>query len=473
MMFFQGITEIVAERALNSIPAGLMIASLAWVGLRAFKKQDSGIRFAVWFLALVGIAAVPFVPSFGGSVGVPGALQARITLPAAWADAIFAVWIAVFGLVALRLSVGIGKLWSLKQDAVSVAFSDLPLEAQQAITEFRANRPVEICSSTRVRVPTAVGFFKPSVLLPEWARTDLSEQDLTAVILHELAHLHRRDDWTNLAQKLLGALFFFHPAVWWVERKLALEREMACDELVLAKTGNRRAYAECLVSLAEKSFARHGIVLAQSLIGHAKSTALRLARILDPSRAATPRAYLPALALTSAALVLCVVVAPGAPRLIGFQDRVVASEAAHAATNVGQAARLSIQSEARIVRPDWKGGPPVPRVKASPEQAALQPVKIEASFHPPRVATTHNALRAQHRVAQRAGPATNAQKRAPGRELFARETGADLAPASRTQYVVFMQTSIDGDGQVKTNFCVWKLTLRDRAIRAQIITSSL
>ncbi|PYV77329.1 MAG: hypothetical protein DMG96_11460 [Acidobacteria bacterium] len=447
MMFFQGITEIVAERALNSIPAGLMIATVAWVGLRAFKKQDSGIRFAVWFLALVGIAAVPFVPSFGGSGGVSGTLHARVTLPAAWADAIFGFWVAVVGLVALRLFVGIWKLWSLKRDAAPVAFSDLPAEAQPAIAEFRASRPVEVCSSTRVRVPTAVGFFKPTVLLPEWVLTEVSERDLTAVILHELAHLQRRDDWTNLAQKLLGAIFFFHPAVWWVERKLALEREMACDELVLAKTGNRHAYAECLVSLAEKSFARHGIALAQSLIGHAKSTALRLARILDPSRSATPRAYLPALALTSAALVLCVVAGPGAPRLIGFEDRVVGSEAA-----------------------------PVPPVKASPEQAALPPVRIEASFHPDRVATSHSALPAQHRVAQRAAPATIAQKRAPGRELFARETETDLAPDSRTQYVVFVQTSIDRDGEVKTDFCVWKLTLREsdnRAIRAQIITSSL
>src|SRR5439155_23165392 len=150
MMFFQGITEIVAERALNSIPAGLMIASLAWVGLRAFKKQDSGIRFAVWFLALVGIAAVPFVPSFGGSVGVPGALQARITLPAAWADAIVGLWVAVVGLVALRLFVGIWKLGDLQRESAPVAFSDLPVEAQQAIAEFRSNRPVEICSSSRV-----------------------------------------------------------------------------------------------------------------------------------------------------------------------------------------------------------------------------------------------------------------------------------------------------------------------------------
>jgi beta-lactamase regulating signal transducer with metallopeptidase domain len=447
MMFFQGITEIVAERALNSIPAGLMIATLAWIGLRGFKKHDSGIRFAVWFLALVGIAAVPFVPSFGGSGGAPGALHARITLPGAWADAIFGVWIAVVALVGLRLFAGIWKLRDLQRESAPVAFSDLPVEAQRAIAEFRAGRPVEVCSSTRVRVPTAVGFFKPTVLLPEWALTEVSERDLTAVILHELAHLHRRDDWTNLAQKLLGAIFFFHPAVWWVERKLALEREMACDELVLAKMGNRRAYAECLVSLAEKSFARHGIALAQSLIGHAKSTALRLARILDPSRAATPGAYMPALALTSAALVLCVVVAPGAPRLIGFEDRVVAAEAA-----------------------------PVPHVKASPEQAALQPVKIDASFHPDRVGRPHSALRAQHRVAQRAVPATIAQQRTPGRELFARETGSDVAPRSTTQYVVFMQTSIDRDGEVKTKFCVWKLTLREsdnRAIRAQIITSSL
>jgi beta-lactamase regulating signal transducer with metallopeptidase domain len=455
MMLLQEITEIVAERALNSIPAGLVIATLASIGLRAFKKQDSGIRFAVWFLALMGIVAVPFVPSFGGSSGVPGTLQARVTLPAEWADAIFGLWIAVVALVALRLIVGIRKLWGLKRDTEPIALSDLPVEAQQAIAEFRASRPVELCTSTRVRVPTAVGFFKPTVLLPEWALTDLSERDLVAVILHELAHLQRRDDWTNLAQKLLGVIFFFHPAVWWVERRLALEREMACDELVLAKTGNRRAYAECLVSLAEKSFARHGIALAQSLIGHAKSTALRLARILDPNRAATPRAYMPALALASAALVLCVVVAPGAPRLIAFHDNNVAGSP---------------------IRSKSTGDPPVPHVKALPEQAAAQPVKIEASFHPDSVPTAHTALHAQHRVAEKTAPAIVAQNRPPEQELLPRRAGSNVGSRSRTQYVVFMQTRIDHDGEVKTDFCVWKLTLREsdnRAIRAQIITSSL
>jgi beta-lactamase regulating signal transducer with metallopeptidase domain len=450
MMFFQGITEIVAERALNSIPAGLLIASLAWAGLRAFKKQDSGIRFAVWFLALLAIAAVPFVPSFGGSGGAPGALPSRLTLPAVWADTIFGLWIAVVAFVALRLLVGVRKLWSIKRDATRVASSALPVEAQQAVVEFRASRPVEVCSSTRVRVPTAVGFFKPTVLLPEWALADLSEEDLTTVLLHELAHLRRRDDWTNLAQKVLAALFFFHPAVWWVERRLALEREMACDELVLAKTGNRHAYAECLVSMAERSFARSAMALAQSVIGHAKSTTLRLARILDTSHGPTSRAYTPAVTFALAALALCVAVAPGAPRLIAFQDHGVASnEIANAATAIA---------------------------KAPLGTTAGQPPVIEAGFHPDRAATARTTLPSPHHGLKKAGPAVVARKRAPGQELLARETTADVTPRSRTQYVVFMQTRIDGDGEVKSNFCVWKLTLREsdnRAIRAQIITNSL
>jgi beta-lactamase regulating signal transducer with metallopeptidase domain len=71
--------------------------------------------------------------------------------------------------------------------------------------------------------------------------------------LHELAHLRRYDDWTNLAQKLVKALFFFHPAVWWIEKQVSLEREMACDDAVLAETASPRAYAECLAHLAEKT----------------------------------------------------------------------------------------------------------------------------------------------------------------------------------------------------------------------------
>ena len=78
------------------------------------------------------------------------------------------------------------------------------------------------------------------------------------ILLHENAHLRRWDQWTNLAQKIVTALFFFHPAVWWIENRLTLEREMACDDIVLAQTASPRDYASFLISFAEKIAKRPG-----------------------------------------------------------------------------------------------------------------------------------------------------------------------------------------------------------------------
>src|SRR6202008_1151455 len=109
---------------------------------------------------------------------------------------------------------------------------------QKTLREFKSTRTATLCVSDDLRMPTAIGFVKPLVLIPSWAMKELSETELNAILLHELAHLRRWDDCTNLAQKVLRAVFFFHPAVWWVEGRLSLEREMACDDIVLAHTRN-------------------------------------------------------------------------------------------------------------------------------------------------------------------------------------------------------------------------------------------
>jgi len=433
------LSEMIAARALNAIPAGLAIAALAWLGLRAFSKQGSAVRFAVWFFALVGIAAVPFAPSFQDSNSGALPLQTGLTLPGSWAITILGIWLAALLLIGVRFAVGIWKVRKLKRESAPLDPSELPFEAQLALAEFRANRQVQVCRSNRVRIPTAIGFFRPVVLLPAWALTDLSDQELTTVLLHELAHLRRRDDWTNLAQRILGAVFFFHPAVWFVQRRLELEREMACDELVLEKTGNRHAYAECLVSLAERSFARRSLAMAQAIIGHAQSTALRLARILSPGEVSRPRSYGGAMAFASGALALCVVLASGAPKLIAFKD---------------EPAMKSLVAQAPKATP------------AIPAPA----MKVGASLRPDRTKTSASRRRA-------AETTSVAQKNLrPRSEILARGTAPDRSPVSRTQYVLVMHTQVDGEGQVKTNFCVWKLTLREsdnRAIRAQIVMSSL
>ena len=180
-----------------------------------------------------------------------------------------------------------------------------------------------LCVSDQLRVPTAIGFTKPLVVIPSWTMQELSTAELNAILLHELAHLRRRDDWTNLVQKIVGALLFFHPAVWWIEKKLALEREMACDDLVLAqaKATSPRAYAECLVSLAEKSFLRRGVALAQAAVDRVRQVSLRVTQILDVNRPRATRVWRPAPVLVAGISLVCLIALSHAPtRLVSFES---------------------------------------------------------------------------------------------------------------------------------------------------------
>ena len=114
---------------------------------------------------------------------------------------------------------------------------------------------------------------------------------------------------------------FFHPAVWWIEKKLALEREMACDDMVLASTTSPRAYAECLVSLAEKSFLRRGLALAQAAVDRLRNVSLRVSQILDVNRPRATRVWRPAPALVGGVSLVCLVALSHAPtRLVSFED---------------------------------------------------------------------------------------------------------------------------------------------------------
>jgi hypothetical protein len=165
-----------------------------------------------------------------------------------------------------------------------------------------------------------------------------------------LAHLRRWDDWTNLAQKLLRAIFFFHPAVWWIESKLSLEREMACDDAVLAETANPRAYAECLVTVAEKSLMRRGLAMAQAAVSRVRQTSQRVAQILDTKRSGATRIWKPALGMVATFAVICAGLLSRTPELVSFQDKNPAVESASAAMPVSRA-RADLKFMATAVQP--------------------------------------------------------------------------------------------------------------------------
>ena len=325
----QALAQIFAERMLNSMVEGVAIALFGWVVLRALGRQTASTRFAVWFLALVAIAGLPFFENITSTSPDPvvGTAHFALHLPSSWAFDMFVIWalVAAGGLV--RIVFGLWQVHKLRQGCTVIPPASLDSSLGTTLEEFGSSRRVTLYTSTHVRVPTAIGFMKPAVIFPAWALQELSPLELNAVLLHELAHLRRWDDWTNLAQQILRALFFFHPAVWWIGRGLAIEREMACDDFVLAATSNPRAYAQCLVSVAEKTFLRRGLALAQAVVGRIQHTAERVARILEADRPGATKIKIktkiwkPALALVAAFSAVCLISLPHAPKFVAFEQR--------------------------------------------------------------------------------------------------------------------------------------------------------
>jgi beta-lactamase regulating signal transducer with metallopeptidase domain len=317
----QAIAEIFVAHMLNSVLAGIGLVLAAEIGLRLAGSKNSATRFMVWFAMLAAVVLLPIL-GFAGASGQGQGTSSGLVLSSRWAWGGLAAWGFIAAINLIRLGFGLAHVWKIRQDCEAVDASLVDSGLSDELAQFGSRRRVQLCVSDQVSTPTAIGLFRPAVVIPRWAMVELSPSELNTVVLHELAHLERWDDWTNLLQKVCKALFFFHPAVWWIESKLGLEREMACDDFVLAQTGNAHAYAECLVHLAERSFLRRGLALAQAAVSRVKDTSLRVMQILSKDRVNTGKQinWIPAAGLATVLAVAAGGVAAHAPSLISFSD---------------------------------------------------------------------------------------------------------------------------------------------------------
>ncbi|MGH7468000.1 MAG: serine hydrolase [Longimicrobiales bacterium] len=145
------------------------------------------------------------------------------------------------------------RMRRLERRAVS-----LPLRIEILLARCRrecgVRRPMRYGASTDIDTPVFVGLWRPALLLPHGSWTTLSEPELVQVGAHELAHAQRRDDWFTLVQRLVLAVFFFNPAIRWICTRIALEREMACDEWAVQQVRAAPAdFAGTLLRVAERA----------------------------------------------------------------------------------------------------------------------------------------------------------------------------------------------------------------------------
>ncbi len=205
---------------------------------------------------------------------------------------------------------------------------------------------------------------------------------------------------------------------------------MACDDLVLSETENPHAYAECLVALAEKSFVRRGVALAQAAISHARETSLRLAQILDVNRPNAIRVFKPALSVAAAFLALCLVVLPDTPRLIAFEN----------------ASPPPVFTSSEVVRrlPQASVVPAMTRMDSNSMVHSV--TRRVAAPVVKRPAKSSQLVAVKHKGDVRPGP-----------PVFVRTAAKQPIPAP--QFLFVMQTAdYDGRGSAIVTFSVWRVT---------------
>jgi len=346
----------ILEALLNSLWQTAAITTAAWLLLKFTPRINAATRYAVWWAVLAVVVMLPVVtgtgaggrksgalgqgPEAGASANAlasasqrPGGEQSGGARRAAsppgprplsvhagdWPARVFAAWSLVGVLLFVRIVWSYGYLRRIKRNARS-APPELRRDFDAWLLTCRIPRKVRLLVSNDLRSPLAAGFLHPAVILPETLLGQFTPPDLDHVLLHELAHIARRDDWTNLAARLAGAVLALHPVAAWVLNRIHREREIACDDWVVDTLGDARPYAASLARLFEVCRTQRSALLATGMAESASHLGDRIEMLVRRGREFTPRPSPPRVA--GMAFTMLAFVAAGArmPRWIVFSN---------------------------------------------------------------------------------------------------------------------------------------------------------
>jgi beta-lactamase regulating signal transducer with metallopeptidase domain len=225
-------------------------------------------------------------------------------------------WALLSLLMLARLGIGWLELRRLKLNAMR-APDGWQARFMGLCTENRIRRKAQLLVSAETAAPMSLGFRNPAILIPRALFDTLSDSELSHILMHELAHLRRRDDWTNLAEKIVEILLPVQPALQWIGRRMSLEREIACDDWVIAATGMAKPYAASLTRVAELSLYGHAGILAAGAAGNRSQLFRRVHHMLNTKPGRPKLAFVP-LGAATAVLIALMYLAAQAPKVMAF-----------------------------------------------------------------------------------------------------------------------------------------------------------
>jgi TonB family protein len=264
-------------------------------------RASAALRHTVWVLALSGLLVLPIFEAVLPAWRTEPVLRAPAAISEVRAAgtsttiavshrtsskprldglpvAILAVWAVGTLFFMRRWRTGRAQAERMRREAAVLA--DHSSVAEEAATRIGLRRPVLLLRSSAETVPLTVGVREPAILLPAGA-TGWSRERLRVVLLHEMAHIRRKDCLTQALGELTVCLYWFHPLAWLALRRLRAERERACDDLVLRAGTKASDYAAHLLALARSL---QPAVLSHAAVSMAApGLETRLRTILDPS----------------------------------------------------------------------------------------------------------------------------------------------------------------------------------------------
>ena len=272
----------------HTIWQGFILAFLAGIVILTTKKATSVLRYNLLsglFLAFIVVVGLTFNYEYGNEneESVKSLNFSIAHLKSVWtiengtvknnfstliinflnanANTIVLIWFIIFCIKCFNITSNLSQIYKIRNYR-NQPVSDYWKEKMEALSQtINLNKQIVLLESQLVKVPSVTGFFKPIILLPIGLLSQLPQDQVEAILLHELAHIRRKDYFVNLLQSFAEIVFFFNPGVLWLSSLVKEERENCCDDIAVSVTKCKAKFVHALVSFQEYNMKNNELIM--------------------------------------------------------------------------------------------------------------------------------------------------------------------------------------------------------------------
>ncbi len=274
------IIKALCNTLMHSLWQGVLLAVLSGLIIMFTKKSSAAIRYNLLVGAMVLFACGTVVTFWlqmsgfqSGNLSVSRLTIAQpVAIPAAtfinqnpnknitdtimayfntYSNVIVLIWFLIICAKSVQMASGLHTIYHLKRSKVNAVDKTWENKITQLANRLGIKQTIKLLESGIAKVPMVIGHLKPVILIPVGLINSLSAYEVEAILIHELAHIRRRDYLVNLLQGFMEIVFFFNPAVLWICKLIKAERENCCDDIAVTQTSSKVNYINALVSCQE------------------------------------------------------------------------------------------------------------------------------------------------------------------------------------------------------------------------------